>query len=44
MAQPVLSHRMGLNFAARARGDDLDSLIAQIAADVMGAEGAGAAA
>ncbi|MEO3413392.1 MoxR family ATPase [Roseovarius sp. CAU 1744] len=27
MAQPVLSHRMALNFAARARGDTLSSLI-----------------
>ncbi|MBY5972442.1 MoxR family ATPase [Ferrimonas balearica] len=46
MAQPVLSHRMGLNFAARARGDDLDGLIAEIAQDVIGgaAKGSGAAA
>ncbi len=28
MAQPVLSHRMALNFAARARGDSLSALIA----------------
>jgi len=28
MAQPVLSHRMALNFAARARGDSLSDLIA----------------
>ena len=27
MAQPVLSHRMALNFAARARGDTLNDLI-----------------
>jgi MoxR-like ATPase len=29
MAQPVLVHRMALNFAARARGDSLERLIAQ---------------
>ena len=44
MAQPVLSHRMGLNFAARARGESLDALIAEVAASFGGAEGAGAAA
>ena len=27
MARPVLSHRMALNFAARARGDSLSELI-----------------
>ena len=27
MARPVLSHRMALNFAARARGDNLADLI-----------------
>ena len=27
MAQPVLSHRMALNFSARARGDTLSDLI-----------------
>ena len=27
MARPVLSHRMALNFAARARGDSLTELI-----------------
>lgn len=34
MAQPVLGHRMALNFAARARGDNLTSLIARIAEGV----------
>ncbi|MBQ4826369.1 MULTISPECIES: AAA family ATPase [unclassified Leisingera] len=34
MAQPVLSHRMQLNFAARARGDSLAALIAETAADL----------
>ncbi|WP_135502259.1 AAA family ATPase [Roseovarius aestuariivivens] len=34
MAQPVLVHRMALNFAARARGDDLNTLIADVAAGV----------
>jgi MoxR-like ATPase len=38
MAQPVLSHRMGLNFAARARGDDLRTLISDVAASVSGIE------
>ena len=32
MARPVLTHRMALNFAARARGDSLTSLIDEIAA------------
>ena len=44
MAQPVLSHRMGLNFAARARGDSLDGLIAEIAESFTSAGAAGAAA
>ncbi|QPM91706.1 AAA family ATPase [Pseudooceanicola algae] len=39
-AQPVLSHRMGLNFAARARGDSLDGLIADVATQVSGVEAA----
>ncbi|MDT8326505.1 MAG: MoxR family ATPase [Roseovarius sp.] len=34
MAQPVLGHRMALNFAARARGDSLSALIARTVADV----------
>ena len=40
MARPVLSHRMGLNFAARARGDSLAALIEQTAAAVTGTEAA----
>ncbi|WP_417248422.1 AAA family ATPase [Celeribacter sp.] len=31
MARPVLIHRMALSFAARARGDDLGAIIAQVA-------------
>ena len=34
MAMPVLGHRMALNFAARARGDSLDALIARTVEDV----------
>ena len=34
MARPVLSHRMQLNFAARARGDSLTALIEDTAADL----------
>ncbi len=34
MALPVLSHRMALTFAARARGDSLPDLIAATAADL----------
>ncbi|NNE53896.1 MAG: MoxR family ATPase [Sulfitobacter sp.] len=34
MARPVLSHRMALNFAARARGDSLQGLIDETAADL----------
>jgi MoxR-like ATPase len=30
MAQPVLGHRMALNFAARARGESLPALIARL--------------
>ncbi len=40
MAQPVLIHRMALNFAARARGDDLAGLIAATVADVTRTEAA----
>ncbi len=35
MARPVLSHRMALNFAARARGDSLTNLIETTARDVL---------
>ena len=34
MARPVLSHRMALNFAARARGDSLADLIDETAAKI----------
>jgi len=42
MAQPVLSHRMALNFAARARGDSLSDLIATTATDLANAAKAAA--
>ena len=35
MARPVLSHRMALNFAARARGDSLADLIEETAAGLL---------
>ena len=40
MAEPVLIHRMALNFAARARGDSLADLIAQTAAQLGRSEAA----
>ena len=40
MAHPVLIHRMALNFAARARGDDLSGLIADTVAQVTRKEAA----
>jgi MoxR-like ATPase len=40
MARPVLSHRMALNFAARARGDSLADLIDETAAHVSRREAA----
>jgi MoxR-like ATPase len=40
MARPVLSHRMALNFAARARGDSLTDLIETTAASLSGAKAA----
>ncbi|QFT97752.1 ATPase family associated with various cellular activities (AAA) [Roseovarius sp. THAF8] len=40
MAQPVLTHRMALNFAARARGENLDDLIAATVAQVTMTEAA----
>ncbi|WP_164660654.1 MoxR family ATPase [Tropicibacter sp. Alg240-R139] len=40
MARPVLSHRMALNFAARARGDSLADLIETTAASLGSAEAA----
>ena len=40
MARPVLSHRMALNFAARARGDSLKDLIDETAASLTGTKAA----
>ena len=40
MARPVLSHRMALNFAARARGDSLAELIETTAASLTRTEAA----
>ncbi|GHF54356.1 AAA family ATPase [Seohaeicola zhoushanensis] len=40
MARPVLSHRMALNFAARARGDSLSALIEETARGLTRAEAA----
>ena len=40
MAQPVLSHRMALNFAARARGDSLQALIQDTAHRLTGSKAA----
>ena len=40
LAQPVLSHRMALSFAARARGETLSLIIASVARDVTRAEAA----
>ncbi|MCP3971979.1 MAG: AAA domain-containing protein [Rhodobacteraceae bacterium] len=40
MARPVLSHRMALTFAARARGEDLGALIDRVAGTVTQVEAA----
>jgi len=40
MARPVLSHRMALNFAARARGDSLSDLIETTAQSLTRTEAA----
>ena len=40
LARPVLSHRMALNFAARARGDSLQALIDDTAARLIGKKAA----
>ncbi len=40
MAQPVLSHRMALNFSARARGDSLADLISETTRDITRIEAA----
>jgi MoxR-like ATPase len=37
MAQPVLEHRMALNFAARARGESLETVIARVSQRVLAA-------
>lgn len=44
MTLPVLSHRMQLTFAARARGDSLTDLIETVAAEVQAQSRTGAAA
>ncbi len=36
MARPVMTHRMQLNFAARARGEDIGSVIDRVAARSLG--------
>ncbi|MGR3467654.1 MAG: AAA family ATPase [Shimia sp.] len=38
MARPVLTHRMALSFAARARGEDLGAIIETVAADITRTE------
>ena len=40
MAAPVLSHRMALTFAARARGVELSSVIAEVTESVTRVEAA----
>lgn len=40
MAEPVLTHRMALNFAARARGDSLSNLIQDTASQIAGTKAA----
>jgi MoxR-like ATPase len=40
MARPVLSHRMALGFAARARGENLGAIIDRVAADATRMEAA----
>lgn len=40
MAAPVLKHRMALSFAARARGEDLDAIIASVAESITRVEAA----
>ena len=40
MAAPVLTHRMALTFAARARGESLSQVIAQVVAQVTRVEAA----
>jgi MoxR-like ATPase len=40
MARPVLTHRMALTFSARARGEDLGSLIDEVAHRMVATEAA----
>ena len=40
LAGPVLSHRMALSFSARARGEDLETLIDRVASQVTNVEAA----
>lgn len=40
MAQPVLEHRMALNFAARARGESLEGVISRVSGRILGQEAA----
>ena len=40
MAQPVLAHRMALNFVARARGESLEGLIAETVSQITRVEAA----
>ena len=40
LARPVLTHRMALGFAARARGESLGAMIDRVAADVTRTEAA----
>ena len=40
LARPVLSHRMALSFAARARGETLSGIIDRVSARVLGLEAA----
>lgn len=40
MARPVLVHRMALSFSARARGEDLGTLIDEVAGAALRSEAA----
>lgn len=42
LARPVLTHRMALSFAARARGETLSAVIARVVAETLGAQEAAA--
>ena len=43
LARPVLSHRMALTFAARARGETLSAIIARAVTEVLGTDAEAAA-